>query len=336
MPEVSSPLRAKPLHQRLVRLCLPMVAVLAIGTAGFMIIEGWPLEHSIYFTIITFTTVGYSDYGLSLAGERFASIMILAGFGTFTYVLGQVVQIIVERQLDWERLMHRKTSQLHDHYIVVGFGRIGQTVCQRLHDDGIPFVVVDRDRDLVEQAVRSNYVGILADATHDSVLHDCGIANARGLACLTTSDANNIVITLSARALRPDLHIISRAEGTDHARKLKRAGADRVISPEQSGANAIANSILRPHTYDFLDQTASAESQVEFSKLPIRAGSALDGRAIAQMPVCAASPIVIVALEHKDGSTRISPPASQVLHAGDTLIIAGHPGAVVSFCADAA
>lgn len=332
----SSPLHAKPLPQRLLGLLVPMLAVLAFGTAGFIVIEDWPLEQSIYFTIITFTTVGYDDYDLSLAGQRFAAVVILLGFGTFTFVLGQLVQIIVERQLDWERVMHRKVQALSDHFIIVGFGRIGQGVCERLHAQSIPFVVIDRDRELVEEAVRREYLGIIADATTDDVLVECGIRRARGLACLTDSDANNIVITLSARALHPDVAIISRGESEDHARKLRRAGATRIISPTQSGANAVANAIIRPHAIDFLDQAAQAQQELEFSKFKIGAGSSLDGQTLASVPAATDLPLVIVALERADGSTKINPGPEDRLAAGDTLVIAGHPGAVLSFCADAA
>lgn len=336
VPSPSSPLRPVTLRRRVLRLCLPMLAVLTLGTAGFMWTDGWSFERALYFTIITFTTVGYGDDNLSIAGHRFAAAVIVIGIGTFTYVIGQFVQIIIERQLDWERVMDRKANALSDHFIIVGFGRIGHTVCQRLHEEGIPFVVVDRNRELSEQAARSGYVTIVKDATNDDVLEHCGIRRSRGLACLTTSDANNIVITLSARALCPDLPIISRAETEDHSRKLTRAGATHVISPMQSGALAVANIILRPHAVDFLDHNAESTQDLEFSRLTIRPGSALDGRPIADSPICQASPLVIVAVRRADGTTQIKPGPGTPLAAGDTLIIAGHPGAVVNFCADAA
>ncbi|MBZ0171655.1 MAG: potassium channel protein [Phycisphaerales bacterium] len=329
-------LRPASLSRRVIRLCLPMVAVLCTGTAGFSLIEGWPIEKSVYFTIITFTTVGYGDFDLSLIGRRFASVIILLGFGIFTYVLTQLVQMIVEHQLDWERVMHRKIRDLSDHFIVVGYGRIGAVVCKRLSNENIPFVVIDRHRELVEQAARAGHIAIASDATNDEVLEMCRVREARGLVCLTTSDANNIVITLSARTLCPDLNIISRAESDDHARKLRHAGATRVISPVHSGAVAIANTIVRPHTIDFLDQSALAHEGVEFSKVAVTPGSFFDGRAVAAAPVSAASLLMIVAVQHADGSTLIAPPPDHVLNAGDALIIAGHPGAVIGFCADAA
>lgn len=313
-----------------------MLAVLAIGTFGFMWTDSWPFERALYFTIITITTVGYGDENLSVAGHRFTLIVIIIGIGTFTYAIGQVVQLVVERQLDWERIMHRKALALSDHFIVVGFGQIGQTVCESLHRESIPFVVLDRDSTLIERAAHHGYIAIADDATHDEVLESCNIHRARGVACLTTSDANNIVITLSARALCPDLFIISRAEDLDAAGKLKHAGATRVISPLHNGAIAVTNTILRPHAVDFLDQNAESTQGLEFSQLPVRPGSALDGTTLAQSLIATTPELVIVAIRHPDGTTEINPTPEAPLTAGDTLIIAGDPGTVVDFCADAA
>lgn len=331
-----NPLRPRSLRKRILLLGLPMLAVLALGTFGFMWTDGWPFEQALYFTIITITTVGYGDENLSIAGHRFVIAVIIFGIGIFTYAVGQVVQIVVEHQLDWERVMERKAKALTDHFLVVGFGRVGMAVCESLHRESIPFVIIDRDSTLIEQAAHAGYIAILDDATHDEVLKNCGIRCARGIACLTSSDANNIVITLSAHALCPDLFIISRAEERDAARKLKHAGASRIISPMHSGAIAVTNAILRPHAVDFLDQNAECTQGLEFSRLTVHPGSPLDGTAIAASPLCSDSPLVIIALQHADGSTEINPSHSKPLAAGDTLIIAGHPGAVVDFCADAA
>ncbi len=331
-----SPFRPKSLRTRVLRLCIPMLAVLALGTFGFMWTDDWPFERALYFTIITITTVGYGDENLSIAGHRFVIAVIIFGIGIFTYAVGQVVQLVVEHQLDWERVMERKAKALTDHFIIVGFGRIGKAVCESLHQESIPFVLIDRNSTLIEQAAHAGYIAILDDATRDEVLESCSINRARGIACLTASDANNIVITLSARALCPHLFIISRAEDQDAARKLKHAGATRIISPMHSGAIAVTNAILRPHAVDFLNQNAESTQGLEFSRLTVHPGSPLDGIAIAASPLCSDSPLVIVALQHADGTTEINPSHSTPLTAGDTLIIAGHPGAVVEFCADAA
>lgn len=322
--------------RRAIRLILPLIGVLVLGTAGFVSIEGWSVEQSIYFTIITVTTVGYTDYELSMLGQRFASVIIILGFGIFTYALTQIVQIIVEHQLDWERAMQSKIRGLSDHFIIVGYGRIGVVVCERLNAENIPFVVIDGHRELVEEAARAGYVALAADATNDEVLEQCRIRSARGLVCLTASDSNNIVITLSARALCPDLNIISRAESDDHARKLRHAGASRVISPVHSGAVAIANTIVRPYALDFLDPSAMDNAGVEFSRIAVTRGSFLDGQKVAVVSASAASLLVVVAVQRADGTSQVSPPADRILDAGDSLIVAGHPGAVVGFCADAA
>ncbi len=324
------------LPRRLFRLGLPMVAIMAIGTLGFMWTDGWTPERSLYFTIVTVSTVGYGDYELSDAGRRFALFMIMGGFAVVTYFVGQLIQIVVERQLDWERAMRKQAAAAADHFIVAGFGRIGRLVCESLHREQIPFVVIDQNRDKAESAARLGYTTVVDNATHDSVLRSCGIERARGLICLTPSDAVNIVITLSARGISQNLTIISRAENADGVRKMKLAGATRIISPIQRGALAVANSITKPHVIDFFDESTESADNVEFCRVAVRPGSSLDGGTIAECGLAQSESLVPVAVRRADGAMVIRPAPEQQLAAGDTVIFAGHPGAVIEFCAEAA
>lgn len=324
------------LPRRLFRLGLPMVAMMLIGTLGFMWTDGWTPERSLYFTVVTVSTVGYGDYELSDAGRRFALFMIMGGFAVVTYFVGQLIQIVVERQLDWERAMRKQAATASDHFIVAGFGRIGRIVCESLHREQIPFVLIDEDRSKAEAAVRLGYTAVVDDATHDSVLRSCGIERARGLVCLTPSDAVNIVITLSARGICQKLPIISRAEDADGVRKMKLAGATRIISPIQRGALAVANSITRPHVIDSFDESSESADNVEFCRVAVRPGSPLEGGTIAECGLARSESLVPVAIERSGGQMVIRPDADQRLGAGDTVIFAGHPGAVIEFCAEAA
>ncbi|MFG0258862.1 MAG: potassium channel family protein [Phycisphaerales bacterium JB041] len=329
-------LSAQPLSRRVFRLMLPLLAVMVLGTLGFMWTEGWDPERALYFTVVTVSTVGYADYEISEAGRRFAVFMILGGFAVMTYFFGQLIQLVVERQLDWERGMRKQAASASDHYIVAGFGRIGRIVCESLHAESIPFVVIDQDRARAEEAARCGYVSIVDDATHDSVLRGAGIERARGLVCLTPSDSMNIVMTLSARGIAPDLPIISRAEDEDGVRKMKLAGATRIISPTYRGAVAVANSITRPHIIDFLDETSESAECVEFCRVAVRPGSPLEGGTIADCGLSRSESLVPVAVKRADGLLEFRPAPGRVLIAGDTVIFAGHPGAVIEFCAEAA
>ena len=329
-------LSAQPLSRRLFRLMVPQLAMLMLGTLGFMWTEGWDPERALYFTVITVSTVGYGDYEVTEAGRRFAVFMIFGGFAIVTYFVGQLIQLIVERQLDWERGMRKQAASARDHYIVAGFGRIGRLVCESLDADSIPFVVIDQDRARAEEAARCGYVSIVADATHDSVLRACGIERARGVVCLTPSDSANIVITLSAKGISPDLPIISRAEDDDGVRKMKLAGATRIISPTYRGAVAVANSITRPHIIDFLDETSESAECVEFCRVAVRPGSPLEGGTIGDCGLMRSESLVAVAVKRADGLLEFRPAPERVLAAGDTVIFAGHPGAVIEFCAEAA
>ncbi len=329
-------LRPLSLRQRCLRLFLPLIAIQVCGCAGFMIIESWPFSKALFFTIITISTVGYGDYELSEVGRYFAMLMIASGFCVVTYFVGQLIQVIVEFQLDWETAMRKRASAARDHFIVVGFGRIGRLVCEQLDNEDIPFVVLDTNKEAVEDAAKAGFTAVIDDATSDSALKACGIENARGLLCLTASDSVNIVVTLSARGIHPTLPITSRAEENDAIRKIKQAGANRVISPAQRGAQAVANGILRPHLIDSLDTSCETRASVDFCHLQITPDSPLVGDTLKNCGIARSGSLVPVAIRKGDGNLLFNPDPALAIETGDTLVFAGHPGDVIDFCAGAA
>ena len=203
------------LEGRVRKAVLALLFVIAAGTCGYMLIEEWGVRRALFFTLITLSTVGYGDYGLSSAGERFTIVVLLAGAGTFTYSVSVIGPLVLDRRFLLERRMNRAIDKLNGHFIVCGLGRIGMSVCQRLAREGVPFVAVDPRPEVVATVAEVGFLAIVGDATEDQVLEDVGIRRARGLAAVADSDATNIVITLSGRELNPDLSIISRAEQPD-------------------------------------------------------------------------------------------------------------------------
>ncbi len=210
-----------------------MVLVLIIGTAGYMIIEGWSLSDALFMTVTSITTVGYREvHELSPAGRYFTMALLLGGVGTVFYVLTLMVAGVVEGGLflRWdERRRARMIENLRDHFIVCGYGRMGRLIVEEFRRQDVPHVVVDRDPDLAHDVIQNGGLAVAADASSEEVLQRVGIHHARGLVTAVSTDAENVYIVLSARLLRPDLYIIGRAETEDAVRKLKRAGADRVI-----------------------------------------------------------------------------------------------------------
>jgi voltage-gated potassium channel len=304
-----------------------VLLLVLFGTCGYMWIEGWDFTQSLYFTIITVTTVGYSDYGLSEHGLRFTTILIVSGIGVVTYSVGQLAPIVLNQRLVREWKMNRQIKKLTDHFIVCGLGRVGRAVCHSLDQQGISFVAVDPDEAAVDQAVAKGCVVITGDAAADETLIQAGVKNARGVTCVTGSDTDNIVITLSARQLNSDLFIISRAEDPTTIHKMYRAGASRVISPILAGGSGIANAMIKPHLAELLEEAHDADSGITLAEVPIGEASQFAGRTIRDCGSAHES-VVFVALKLAEGGTRLRPAADKSLQGGDVLIVAGEVLAV--------
>lgn len=238
------------------RCLLALVTVILIGTCGFMMVEpDWGVWKSFFFTLITITTVGYGDAGLSESGQKFAVVLLLVGIGTATYSLSALVRIAIQCQLAWKCKMQKKINQLQDHFIICGFGRIGVTVCQKIAAAGVPFVVIERDEEACEAALHHGYLVIHGNSAEDDVLREAGLERARGVICVINSDAENVFITLCAREMNPTAFVASRAAAEGAVRRLERAGASLVISPYTTAGLTIANAILAPSERDVTDST---------------------------------------------------------------------------------
>ncbi len=223
------------------RLTGPVFALLLLllvtlgGTVGYVIVEGWSWWDAFYMTIITVTTVGYREvHTLTRGGEVFTSILLVSGVGTAFYAFTLVATIVVEGGLARRLRLHRVRRMIDDldqHFILCGFGRIGSVIADELRQQDIPFVVIERDPARVEEALERGILIVEADASREEVLRRLHIERARGLITAVGTDAENVYTILTARVLAPGLFIVGRAESEDAERKIRRAGADRVVSP---------------------------------------------------------------------------------------------------------
>ena len=271
-----------------------------IGTVGFMLIENWSFIQSLYFTVLTLTTVGYSDYGMSDQGKLFATGLMIGGLAVVTVCAGRLLPPLFSRQLIWERKMNHRILKLENHFIVCGLGRIGQAVCRQLAREGVPFIGIDPDPAAVEKLISADHLALVGDATDDELLEEAGVGRAKAIACVTGSDSENIVTILSARERRPDLMIVSRAEKFDAIRKMQKAGATKVISPVRSGGECIVNAILKPNLAEFLDMTHDHGEDFELAEITIEPKSILDGKTIRSFGA-EFEHVLVIALNRADG-----------------------------------
>ena len=300
-----------------------LLIVVAFGTLGFWYIEHenhWGLWKSLFFTLITITTVGYGDQGLSPNGEKFAAILLLFGIASATYSLTSLVQIAVSFQSNWKKKMQNKINRLSNHLIICGFGRIGHTVAEQLQLSETPFLIVDYNADIVEQAIDLGYLAFQGNTTDDEVLQRAGIERAKGVICSTNSDAENVFVTLCARELNSHAFIASRASTDGAARKMERAGATLVVSPYTTAGQNIADAILRPKFAQFLKSNHCRD--IELGEFAIHETSPFVGKSVRNVGERFPK-IVFVAIRTGAADAPTRPGGKQLFAAGDAIAVAG-------------
>jgi len=303
------------------------------GTAGFMTIEKWRFLDALYMTVITLGTVGFKEvHDLSDGGKMFTMGLILVGVSVLGYIVGSLAQIMFEGQ--FQRIIGRKKVEkqidaLNDHYIICGFGRIGSLICKEFKANGLPFVIVEKNADTHEKLHEDGYLHLKGDATLDETLLKAGIKRAKGLISVVTSDSENVYITLTARGLNPDLYILARSgeEGSDL--KLKRAGANKVVSPYIIGGSRMAQSILRPNVVDFIEiATGSEHMDLQMEEINIPSHSAFAGENLVSSGFRKEIGVIIVGIKKSHGKMIFNPHSQAKIEGGDTLIVLGEPGSI--------
>jgi voltage-gated potassium channel len=299
------------------------------GTAGYMLIEGWGAWDSLYMTVISVTTVGYKEvHPLSRGGELFTMVVLTVGVATVLYTFSFVMARVVEGDLEnrWvRRRRERMLDELTNHFIICGYGRMGHIIAQEFARQGVPFVIIERDPDRMQQAIDAGFLAVEADASSEQVLKRIRIQHARGFIAAVSTDAENVYAVLTARLLRPDLYIIGRAETDDAKSKLVRAGADRVVSPYQIGGLQLAQTALRPAVVDFV-QIATSSDNLELNMEQVRIGetASLANRTILDSNLRQRFGVVVVGIQRADGHMEFNPPPDATMRPGDYLVVLGH------------
>ena len=310
-----------------------IVAIIVIGTLGYTLIEGWSLLDSLYMTVTTIFTVGFGEvHPLSHAGQIFTLLLIIGGVGTILYGIGRMVEFVIGGQLSGvfhRRAVRRQVDKLDGHFMVCGYGRVGQAVARHFSTHGAPFVVVDSDPESVSRAEADGFLGIAGDATADEVLEAAGITRARGLVAALGSDAANIVLTLSARVLNPRLLIVSRAGSDDNVSKLVRAGADNVVTPYGIGGKQMATLMLKPLVSNYLEVvTGGGELEFRMEELELTGECCVIGPSIEELEVRKRTGATILAVRRASGAFDTNPAPDSHLFTGDRIIAIGTPAQI--------
>ncbi len=313
---------------RRARSALTMLLVVLIGgTLGYMLIEGWGFRDSIYMTVITVATVGFREVApLSVAGQWFTIGLVFAGVGGIAYSFGVMADFMVEghlAELLEERRMSKRIKDLSGHYVVVGMGRVGSVVCAALHEQGEAFVAVDRCDDCAQIAEEHGWLFVQGDAADEDVLETAGVRRAKGLVTALDTDADNLFVSLSARGMNPDLHIVARSSSVASETKILRSGANRVVTPNVIGGRRMVSSLLDPLVSDYLDTVTHGGSlEYRLEALRVGAGSRLLGQSIRDAHVRDATGAYILAVS-RDGELDSNPSPDSVLAEGDQLVVFG-------------
>jgi voltage-gated potassium channel len=304
-----------------------LLALLLVGSLGFVWLEGWDFFDALYMTVTTLTTVGYGEiHPLHRIGRIYNMVLILTGMGVMFYIVGSLARIVIEGELQavlGRRKLIKHIKRLKHHYILCGYGRIGEIIARQLKERGLSLVVVEHKQALVSRLEESNHYFLIGDATRDEVLLEAGIERAKGLVAVVGSDADNVYIVLTARSLNPQLFIVARGEEPGSEKKLLRAGADKVESPYRMGAQKMAHTILHPTVVTFMELAMKEGVDWSMEEVTVGHSSSLLGVPLADSGIRQKLDLILVAIKRADGEMLFNPSHETQMLAGDTLIALG-------------
>jgi len=309
------------------------VALVFFGTGGYMVIEGWPFDDALYMTIITMATVGYGEvHQVSDAGRAFTIFLIVMGVGYFMYVVGLIVQFLVEdriRVILGRRKLEIQIAKLKNHYIICGYGRIGRVLSRYLTERYLDVVIIEKNTDRQEKMDEDGVLYLIGEATDESLLIRAGIQRAKGLVTAVATDSENVFLTLIAKQLNPDLFVVARAIQNTAKRTLQAAGAEKVISPYDLGARRMAHAILRPTVIKFLELAFTDDhTDIQVEEILVHSTSRLLNVELKNSGIRQQLDLIILTIKKADGSMIFNPKADTRIETDDTLVVVGRARSV--------
>jgi voltage-gated potassium channel len=306
---------------RLVWSAAMLVGVAVYGITGYMVLEGWSFLDAAYMVVLILSSVGFREVRpLDTTGQIFTISLMVLGVTLLLVTVALVAQAVAEGGLGARgrrRRMQRRVERMSGHVIVCGYGRVGRTVARELEGEGAPFVVVDYAEELEAELMRDGVVNLIGDSTSEEVLRQAGIDRAKALVSTLDSDANNVFVTIVARALNPALYVVARASEATAADRMYKAGADRVVSPYVSSGRLMALLAMRPRVVDYMDVTSDEGPGLRLEEVVVEARSALEGRLLSEV----AGDAVALVVKRADGELVQMPDPTMRLGDGDVVVL---------------
>jgi voltage-gated potassium channel len=311
--------------------------VVLAGAVGYHYLAKLGTLDSFYMAITTLFTVGFREMGEVNSGTKlFTIIYLVTGLGTATYALSNLTALFVEGDIQGyirERRMEKRLADLQDHIVVCGFGKMGFQAAWELKQAGIPFVVIEQDDTKTHNPRFEGDIFLVGNAMDELILVQAGLPKARGLISALASDADNVLVTLTAKQMAPDIHIVARAAKLGTANKLKAAGADHIVSPYEIGGRRMANLFITPDMIDFVDVVVDNKEQLELvlEHVLVSPASPLAGQTLRDIRVRDTTGALVVGITRSGEGLRFNPKGSETFQVGDVLLVLGPHSALESF-----
>ena len=315
------------IKQIIISVSLSVVLVI-FGSLGYVLIEGWSFFDALYMTVITLATVGYGEVHLvSTEGRMFTVVLIILGVGYYLYVVGNIIQFLVEgriRLVLGRRKLDTQIRRLKGHFIICGYGRIGRVLTRYLTQKYIDVVVIERDEERTSVMDEDGILYLVGEAADEKLLDRAGINRAKGLVTAVATDADNVFLVLRAKQLNPEIFIVARAEHNSVKKTLLAAGADKVISPYDLGARRMAHAILRPTVIKFLEMAFTDDNaDVQVEEIVVSAASRLAGVTLLASGIRKEMELNVLTIRKTDNTMVLNPNIDTIIEPGDTMVVVG-------------
>ena len=305
--------------------------VMAAGTIGYKGFGGASMTwiDALYMTFLMVATIGYGA-GLEILHkpehEIFTMVLAFSGIGVMTYFFSSVTALVLASDFDTamrRRRMEKHIRKLHGHYILCGFGRVGRNVAQELEATNRHFIVIDESKETLETQAekRPGLLYLHGDASEDDMLIEANLADAQGVFAITGDDSRNLMISLTAKQLAPHVRIVARCNEVRNIEKMRKAGADAIVSPNFTGGMRIASAMIRPHVVSFLDEMLRADHGLRVEEVPIPAE--FKPRALGTLQLRSANYVLLAVRTGTDWV--FNPPIEFMLQPGYTAVAMASP-----------